>query len=293
MVYFDAVVRNGGFTRASESVHVAQPAISAQIRRLEREMGIELLRRTTRSVELTAVGHAFLAHVRAVLVHLDEARAEIATHRGIDSGHVRIGATSVAGDLDLVGVLGQFRTRYPGVALSLRAGLIDSLIQALTKDELDVVIGPFRDGGGSSLDVVPVAGEDLVLITSVADSRRITAIADVAADRFVCLAASSGLRRLLQQAFEGTGVSPQVDFETHSPASIRDLVGAGLGSAVLAKSAATGPGAPIKVHRLADLPQHPPICVFSIHDRATEPTQRLIAELISAANPPPMAPHPL
>src|SRR5258705_7255144 len=67
LTYFEAVVRHGGFTRASEQLRVAQPAVSAQIRRLEAELGTTLLRRTTRQVALTHAGELFLVRVRRVV----------------------------------------------------------------------------------------------------------------------------------------------------------------------------------------------------------------------------------
>ncbi|MGH3588564.1 MAG: LysR family transcriptional regulator, partial [Pseudonocardia sp.] len=82
LVYLDAVVRHGGFTRAAEHLRVAQPAVSVQIRRLETEVGAQLLQRTTRSVALTHAGELFLDRARRALAELDAARDALARLAG-------------------------------------------------------------------------------------------------------------------------------------------------------------------------------------------------------------------
>src|SRR3954468_21408492 len=100
LVAFDAVVRTGGFTRAAEQLHIAQPAISAQIGRLESELGVRLLTRTTRSVALTHAGELFLARTRRVLAELEAARTELDDVSAVVRGEVTVGATEVVGTLD-------------------------------------------------------------------------------------------------------------------------------------------------------------------------------------------------
>src|SRR6516225_994064 len=97
LAYFDAVARHGSFTKAARRLHVAQPAVSAQIRRLEAELGTTLLERTTRRVALTHAGELFLARARQALSQLDGARADLAELSAVLRGQVRIGATQVLG----------------------------------------------------------------------------------------------------------------------------------------------------------------------------------------------------
>ena len=86
LVYFEAVVRHGGFSRAAEQLHIAQPAVSAQIRRLERELGTTLLERTTRRVTLTPAGELVLARARSVLAQVEGARADLAELAAVTPG---------------------------------------------------------------------------------------------------------------------------------------------------------------------------------------------------------------
>jgi DNA-binding transcriptional LysR family regulator len=118
--YFVAVAEELHFTRAAERMYIAQPALSEQIRRLEGELGVELLRRTTRKVELTAAGEEFLKRARRILQEADAALAEASRAARGETGSVRVATGATAG-LELVSdVLRAFRDERPEVHLELR-----------------------------------------------------------------------------------------------------------------------------------------------------------------------------
>jgi LysR family transcriptional activator of glutamate synthase operon len=267
LVYFDAIVRQGGFTRAAEHLHVAQPAISAQIRRLESELGTVLLQRSTRRVSLTHSGELFLARTRRVLEQLEAARGELDEVSSVLRGRVRIGATPVLGSLDLPAAMATFRRSYPGVSMALRSGLIADLLTALDSGEVDLVLGPSHPGVPPRYTATALVEETLMLVTPpnhrLANGRsgRLAAAKD---ELFVCLQAGSGLHTILTEAAAADGFVPRIEFETFSPASIRELVAAGLGVALLAASSARAPGPPIEVCELASPPSHPPISVITL-----------------------------
>ncbi|MFB9839886.1 LysR family transcriptional regulator, partial [Actinoallomurus acaciae] len=108
LTYFEAVARLGGFSRAAEHLLIAQPAVSAQIRNLERELGTTLFERTTRRVALTHAGELLLARARAVLAEVQGARADLDQLAGVLRGRLSIGATPVLGPLDLPAELAGF-----------------------------------------------------------------------------------------------------------------------------------------------------------------------------------------
>lgn len=260
IAYVEAVARFGGFTAAAEHLQIAQPAVSAQIRRLERELGTPLFDRTTRRVDLTAAGHQFLVRARTILREVERARGEADAHRRVIRGRVRIGATPVLGALPLPSIIGAFHRAYPGVRIALRSGLADRLVAAIHAGDLDVVVAPAH-ADDPRLDSVEVARESLVLITP-ADwgGARVRTLADVADQPFVCLPVGSGLHSILVAAADAEGITAQVELETYSPASIRDLVSAGVGVALVAHSTTVEPGPPVRVHDLVNPPPHPNIC---------------------------------
>jgi DNA-binding transcriptional LysR family regulator len=118
--YFVGVAEELHFTRAAERMHIAQPALSEQIRRLEAELGVELLRRTTRKVALTPAGVNFLLRARRILAEADEAFADASRAARGETGNIRVATGSTAG-LDLVPtVLRAFGVERPQVQLELR-----------------------------------------------------------------------------------------------------------------------------------------------------------------------------
>ena len=111
--YFAAVARHKHFTRAAEALYVTQPALSQQIRRLEEELGLALLRRTSRGVELTAAGADLLVHAEAILAEVERARAQMDRHTGVSRGVVRVAATA-ADAPRLPEALAAFHGEHPG-----------------------------------------------------------------------------------------------------------------------------------------------------------------------------------
>jgi LysR family transcriptional activator of glutamate synthase operon len=280
LVYFDAVARHHSFTKAAQRLHVAQPAVSAQIRRLEAELGTTLLERTTRRVALTHAGELFLDRARQVLAQLDAARGDLAELSAVRRGRVRIGATQVLGSLDLSASLAAFRRRYPGVSLALRTGLIAKLLGMLDAGEVDLIVGPVHDDLPTAYQARPLVPESLVLVTPPGHplaAGRDVALAAAGDEPFVCLPADSRLHEILAGAAAAEGFVPRVEFETYSPASIRELVSAGLGVALLARSAAEGPGPAIGVCELARAPGHPAIGLIRARGRPLTPAARAFA----------------
>jgi DNA-binding transcriptional LysR family regulator len=262
LVYFEAVVRHGGFTRAAEQLHVAQPAISAQVRGLERELGVTLLTRTTRRVRLTHAGELFLTRARRVLGELDDARADLTQLAAVLRGRVRIGVIQALGPFDLAGALAEFHARHPGVELVLRSGLLHRLLAGLDTDDLDLALGPIRTELPARYSGQPLFDEELVLLTAPGHplaAEPSLSLGRVRDEPFVCLPPDSGLRGILDEAAAAAGFTPRVQFESTSLSSIRDLVSHGLGVALLARSVAEAPGRPVAIHRVHPRPARPPI----------------------------------
>jgi LysR family transcriptional activator of glutamate synthase operon len=146
----EAVARHRHFTRAAEELHLAQSALSHQIRRLEQELGTPLFERTSRRVAPTEAGQAIAARARRVLAEVDAARAEVDELRGVLRGRIWIGPLLPAGDLDVPGLLARFSRAHPGVEVGLREGVAADMLGFLAADELDAAFsllpGEIPDG---------------------------------------------------------------------------------------------------------------------------------------------------
>src|SRR5205807_5075237 len=133
-----ALAEERHFTRAAERAHIAQPALSQQIRRLELELGTPLVERTTRRVAMTEAGEVLVARARRVLAEIEAANAELQSLKGLLSGRVTVGAMHTMGPIDVSLVLARFRERHPGVELTVREQASEELDELLRVDELDL-----------------------------------------------------------------------------------------------------------------------------------------------------------
>ena len=136
--YFVAVAERQNFTRAAEELHVAQPAISQQIKTLEDELGVSLLHRTKRSVKLTAAGHAFLTEAREILAHAELSKqvARRAAHG--ETGSLAIGCFSSSVSAFLPKLIQSYRKKYPAVRVHLFELTPEQQLQAFAREKIDV-----------------------------------------------------------------------------------------------------------------------------------------------------------
>jgi len=137
--YFAAVARHRHFTRAAEALYVTQPALSQQIRRLEAELGLTLLRRTSKGVELTAAGADLLVHAEAVLAEVARAKADMDRHTGVTRGVVRVAATA-ADAPRLPEALADFHGAHPSIQIGLRQGSAAEIVALVAAGTVDVAV---------------------------------------------------------------------------------------------------------------------------------------------------------
>jgi len=284
LVYFEAVARHGGFSRAAEQLRIAQPAVSAQIKRLEAELGSPLLRRTTRRVTLTQAGELVLARARSILGQVEGTRTDLDELAAVSRGHLSIGATQLLAGLDLPGSLARFHHRYPAVTLALRTGLIADLLADLETGQVDVVLAPVHPDLPGGFRGLPLATETVVLATPPGRFAGTgpLALRAVRHEPFICLRPGSGLHTILLAAAAAAGFTPHIPFQTHSPASIRELVAAGLGVALLAGSAAHGPGPAVTARPLRPRVTHPPVGLIWSRHRPLSPAARAWQQQLAA-----------
>ncbi|WPK00460.1 LysR family transcriptional regulator [Pseudomonas putida] len=135
-----AVADTGGFTRAAHRLHLTQSAISAHIRRLEREAGQKLLERTTRSVSLTPAGARLAGYARTILALHDDARASLGAGRRV-SGTVYVGLSEEMVKAPIIDCMRRFSVAHPDAEVSLTVGLTGELLSLVHSGGLDIVLG--------------------------------------------------------------------------------------------------------------------------------------------------------
>jgi DNA-binding transcriptional LysR family regulator len=235
LAYFVAVAEERNFTRAAEKVHVAQPGVSAQIRRLERELGQELLDRSGRTVRLTEAGEAVLPYARAALAAVDGARLAVEELTGLLRGHVAVGMVT-SHNVDLPGVLAAFHDAHPAVEITLTEGNSDDLLDGLRAGTLDAAIASIGRTAPPGVDVLVL--DDQPIVAAVAHGHELAVHTAVSLDTLrgrplICLPRGTGLRARLDEACAAAGFSPRIAFEASAPETLAKLAERGLGTAIL------------------------------------------------------------
>ncbi len=252
--YLVALAEELNFTRAAEREHVAQPALSQQIRRLEDEVGLALVERTTRHVSLTAAGEVLVGRARRVLGELEAAGTELQALRGMDTGHVTIGAMHTMGPIDLSLPLALFHDLHPGVGLTVREQSSEEMAEMLRIDELDLAFLSVTERVEShGLGLHQLVSEELVVLLPLdhpLSGREEVRMAELADEQFISFRVGARLRELLFAAGREAGFEPKVTLESNESQRIRRLVGRGLGVSILPRSDAERPGAEVSVARL-------------------------------------------
>jgi DNA-binding transcriptional LysR family regulator len=238
--YFVAVVEEANFTRAAAKLRVAQPGVSAQIRRLERELGQELLDRSGRSVRLTEVGAAVLPYARAALSAVNGARLAVDELTGLVRGHVAIG-TVTSHNVDLPALLAEFHADHPDVEITLTEDNSDRLIDALRGGRLDAAIIAFGGPPPPGLEIHIVTDESIAASVSRSDdlAKRSAIPLSALRDRvLISLPPGTGIRSILDDACAAAGFSPRIAFEAGTPTALAQLAALGLGVAIVPASVA-------------------------------------------------------
>ncbi|TWP53389.1 LysR family transcriptional regulator [Lentzea tibetensis] len=231
--YLVAVAEEASFTRAAERVHVAQPAVSAQIRRLEREFGQDLFDRSGRTVRLTEVGETVLPFARAALAAVSDARLAVDELAGLVRGHVAVGMITSCGSLDLPAMLAEFHARYPGVEITLTEANSDQLVRSLLSGDLDLALIGFAGDAPEGVEVHVVVDEELVVAVPHG-----TPFAGLREHGLVSLPPGTGLRAALDNACAAAGFRPRIAFEASDPTMLAEIACRGLGPAILPASLA-------------------------------------------------------
>jgi LysR family transcriptional activator of glutamate synthase operon len=287
--YLVALAEEENFTRAAAREHVAQPALSQQIQKLEQEVGLPLVERTTRRVAITGAGLLLVARARRILAELDAASDELSAARGIQTGHVTVGAMHTLGPLDISLVLANFHERHPGVELTVREDPSESLAEMLRVDEIDLAFLSVTERIESTgLGLHQLLLEELVLVMPpnhrLAQRQRVK-MQELAQEHFISYREGARLRELLVGAGHEAGFSPDIRLESNESRRIRALVGRGLGVAVLPRSDAVAPGATVANAQLVEPTLERDITLAWRGDRRLPPAVKVFLEVVRETYP--------
>jgi len=241
---FAQVVELGSFSAAAERGGVTQPAVSLQIRQLERRFGLKLVERIGRRAGPTAAGLELLTHIRVIDAALAQAEQAMTAHASQVSGRIRLGTGATACTYLLPPLLAELRRRFPALDVVASTGNTADMLRALENNTLDMGLVTLP-APGRMFQVTPVMEDEFVAIFPANDPGGIPAVVTpqtLALRPLVLFEPGARTRRLVDDWFEAAGVAAKPVMELGSTEAMKEIVAAGLGCAVLPKLAVTGAG---------------------------------------------------
>ena len=237
-----AIAEEQSFTRAAQRCFVVQSALSRQIKSLESELGVRLFARTSRKVEVTPAGEAFVKQARLCLQAAERAKASAAAAHGQIRGSLTIGVIPTVTAVDIAAVLGAFRRSYPEVGVHVRTGGSDEFLRRIAAGQLDVgVLGLAEGVTPRGVQMRELSQERLVAVLSerhrLAGRRRLR-LKDLADEPFVDFPEGSSGREQSDLAFDRARLRREVSLEVNTADLLTGLVRQGLGVALVAPSVA-------------------------------------------------------
>ena len=234
--YFVRVAELGSFTRASNALEIAQPALSRQIRQLETELRQNLLIRNGRGVVMTDAGKLLLGHARGILHQVVRTREDLDRVRGATAGRVAIGMPPSISKVLTLPLTTAFRQKLPQAALSISEGLSLTTQDWLMSGRLDIAL-LYNPSYSPEVETTELFEEELYLIGHENTSHEKITLEDIAELPLIIPARPNALRMLIETKLSEIGKKIKIAFEVDGISAILDLVHEKLGFAILPKYA--------------------------------------------------------
>jgi len=282
--YFIAVAERLSFSRAAEELRVAQPAISQQIRALERELGAQLFDRVGKRVSLTEAGRALLPHARHILGAVEAAENEVREHGSLTRGTASLGAPPTVSTHLLPDQLLRFKRKYPGLEVTLREAGTETLLHLIEVGQLDFAIVA-ADRLPDIVESVPFLEEEYLLAVSAQHplsraARKTVRLADLAAEAFILFPEGYRLREVTLSACRQAGFEPKVALDGGAMQSALEFVAAGLGVALMPELALEG-RKDIHALSISDQPLHRSLGLVWRKGHYLSPAARALREFLT------------
>ncbi len=283
------VIARGSFSAAADSLHLSQSAVSQQVAVLEKEVGMQLLERTSEGPKLTRAGETLIGHADAVICRLEEAERDLTEIAGLESGRVRVISFPSASATVLTRAIGLFRPRFPAIDLELGEGEPEVSIPLLRAGEFDIALGfdfsqhPHDVGRDLERELLleekmwvalppghPLAASDGVKLSDLAD------------EDWLC-GRSGSCREHVIRLCQEAGFEPSVSFDSDDYQVLKGLVSAGLGVTLLPELALADRAPGLELRPVSD--KHTTRRVWAITREAASrspATEAMVAVLVEA-----------
>jgi len=239
---FVKVAELGSFSRAAEALFLTQPTVSEHVRALEEDLGVQLLDRLGRGAAPTPAGQLLLGYARRILILTREARQAVDKFQGRLFGELVVGGSTIPGEYILPALIGQFKTKYPDISISLRVGSSQQVSGWVEEGRVEIGVVGARPA--SRMLVARELMADRMVIVVPADHpwsrRESVTLAEIRAEPLVLRERGSGTREALERALAEAGTDLtafRVAGEMGSTQAVKQAVRAGIGVTLISKLA--------------------------------------------------------
>ncbi|AVQ81545.1 MULTISPECIES: LysR family transcriptional regulator [unclassified Variovorax] len=285
---FVLVIETGSFSAAADRLGISQPAVSLQVRQLERRLSVRLIERVGKRAKATPAGMELLRHAQHIGSAVENAVDALADHASGVTGRVRLGTGATACLHFLPAVLRTLREQFPALSVVVSTGNTEDQARKVEENSLDLALVTLP-AAGRALAAMPVLEDEFVAIgrADVAPLKARVAPADLGALPLVLFEPAANTRKLVDRWFAADGLQPQPVMELGSVEAMKEMVAAGLGYAIVPGMSMAGRGAhpELKTSRLNPR-MHRTLAVVLRRDKPVSKALRVVLDAIVAAGKP-------
>ena len=237
MQYVLAVAEYRNFTLAAESCYISQSSLSQQISNLEKELGIRLFNRTTRTIQITEAGEAFVRMAADILRDIDMLRQTMSSYSGLLRGTINIGSITSLEKIRFSELVADFYSKYPNLTLNICHGMSHSLLEKLERRDIDVAfLTQPPNCNYPNVRFTPMGEDEYVLLVSEHHhlaQRDVVELSELKNERFILHHPDQAISSLCLQACSEAGFTPNAICRIEASTVALNLVRTGLGVAFL------------------------------------------------------------
>ena len=288
---FHAVATHLSFSRAAEALEISQPAVSIQVRELEKSLGATLFHRRAKGLRITEVGETVYAYSKQIFSLSNKMVATVQEMQDLKTGHLTLGASTTPGEFVLPMAIGQFRKQFPDIQVELVIANTRSIIQRILNREMDLgMVGDHNREHSDELDIMDYADDEIVLVS--APDHPVTRLQPVSAMEVVkhgliVREEGSATRQTAERHLRALGAEPKVELELGSNQAVKQAAVAGGGIGVISR---LGVVAEVKAGMLTVLEVqawdcHRPLTLVHPKDQYLSPAQRAFRQFLMDNRP--------
>ncbi|MCE4047384.1 MULTISPECIES: LysR family transcriptional regulator [Bacillaceae] len=239
LMYFVEVVKQKSMTKASEKLHVSQPALSKGVKSLEEEIGITLINRSNKTHELTDAGQIVYDYAQKIMAQMDEMATTLHDMTNLARGNINIGIPPMIGSLFFPKVISAFHKAYPNIQINIKEYGAAKVVKSVEEGEIEIGIAVLPIMDESSFHVFHLVSEEIKLIVHKQhplSNRKKVHMKELIDEEFIFYSEDFALYEMMKRGFINAGFEPNIIFKSSQWDFMIEIVAANLGISMLPES---------------------------------------------------------